>query len=232
MTGPRILVIDDEPQIQRFLKPALSAAGYETIAALTGKDGLKAAATKSPDVVLLDLGLPDMDGKLVLQDLRGWSKAPVIVLSARDLEAEKIAALDLGADDYVNKPFAIGELLARLRAALRHAGQQATSGAPAVIHAHDLVIDTNERTVARGGKPVKLTPKEFELFLMLARNAGRIVTHRQVLTAVWGPAHAEDVQYLRVFIGQLRQKLEIDADHPKLILTEPAIGYRVVLETD
>ena len=227
MAGPRVLVVDDEPQILRFLKPSLAAAGYEVISATTGKEALATAATRSPDIILLDLGLPDMDGKDVIRELRTWSKTPVLVLSARDRESEKIEALDLGADDYVNKPFGIGELTARLRTALRHAAQQLAQ--PTAIKAGPLDIDVLAHRVTRNGEPVKLTPKEFELLSVLVRNAGRVVTHRQILTAVWGPAHAQDLQYLRVFIGQLRQKLEPATDAPALIQTEPGIGYRLTL---
>ena len=226
MTAHRVLIVDDEPQIQRFLKPSLAAAGYDVIAALTGAEALKAAATQAPDVILLDLGLPDMDGKVVIAELRSWSKVPIVVLSARDREAEKIAALDLGADDYVNKPFGIGELMARLRTALRHASESA--GEMSTIVSGDLVIDIAGHSVTRADKPIKLTPKEFELLAILARNAGRVVTHRQILTAVWGPAHTEDLQYLRVFIGQLRQKLKGGADDGELIQTEAGIGYRLM----
>lgn len=226
MTLQRVLVVDDEPQILRFLKPSLGAAGFEVVAAATGADALKAAATLAPDVILLDLGLPDMDGKDVIAELRTWSKAPIVVLSARDREAEKIAALDLGADDYVNKPFGIGELVARLRTALRHASRSA--GEVTMIASGDLVVDIAGHTVTRADKQIRLTPKEFELLAILARNAGRVVTHRQILTAVWGPAHAEDLQYLRVFIGQLRQKLKGGTGDPDLIRTEAGIGYRFV----
>jgi two-component system KDP operon response regulator KdpE len=230
MTGVRILVVDDEPQILRFLKPSLTAAGYDVIVATTGKDALKAAATQSPDVILLDLGLPDMDGKDVISDLRNWSKTPILVLSARDREAEKNAAFDLGADDYVNKPFGIGELTARLRTALRHAAQQASEQTH--LKSGALEVDVLAHKVTLNGAPVKLTPKEFELLAILVRNAGRLLTHRQILTAVWGAAHTEDLQYLRVFIGQLRQKLKASANAPELILTEPGIGYRLSVETD
>lgn len=222
----RILAVDDEPQILRFLKPSLTAAGYDVITEQTGAGALKAAATHAPDIILLDLGLPDMDGKDVIAKLREWSKIPVIVISARDRESEKIAALDLGADDYVDKPFGIGELLARLRAALRHATQQA--GEDVNYSSGDLAIDLLAHTVTRDGSPIKLTPKEFELLAILTRNAGRVVTHRQILTSVWGPAHTHDVQYLRVFIGQLRQKLARGPDDAELIQTEPGIGYRLV----
>jgi two-component system KDP operon response regulator KdpE len=218
-------VVDDEPQILRFLKPSLAAAGYDVLTAANGADALKAAATQAPAAILLDLGLPDMDGKDVITQLRSWSKVPILVLSARDRETEKIAALDLGADDYVNKPFAIGELMARLRTALRHATQQ--SGETTRLEADDLVIDIAAHTVTRSGAPLRLTPKEFDLLTVLVRNVGRVVTHRQLLTAVWGPAHAEDVQYLRVLVGQLRQKLKGSPDEPDLIATEAGIGYRL-----
>lgn len=228
MSGARILIVDDEPQILRFLKPSLAAAGYDVITAATGKDALKAAATSSPDVIVLDLGLPDMDGKDVIRELRSWSKTPILVLSARDREAEKIAALDLGADDYVNKPFGIGELTARLRTALRHAAQQASEQTH--LRSGALDVDVLAHIVTLDGVPVKLTRKEFELLAVLVRNAGRVLTHRQILTAVWGPAHTEDLQYLRVFIGQLRQKLKASPNSPELILTEPGIGYRLSAE--
>ena len=224
MSGPRILIVDDEPQILRFLEPALEASGYAVLHADAGRKALHLAANAAPDLVILDLGLPDMDGKEVLAKLRAFSKAPVIILSAREREAEKIAALDLGADDYVEKPFAIGELLARVRVALRHAnGGEAP---PKRIEAEGLVIDGEKRLVTREGLPVKLTPREYDLLSLLARNAGRVMTHRQLLTAVWGPAHVEDVQYLRVFVGQLRAKVEHHPAEPRLIVTETGVGYR------
>lgn len=224
MSRERVLVVDDEPQILRFLKPSLTAVGYEVITAATGAEALKAAATGAPAAILLDLGLPDMDGKEVIAEIRLWSKTPIIVLSARDRESEKIAALDLGADDYVNKPFGIGELTARLRAALRHAAQQ--SGEETRLRSGPLSVDIAAHTATFEGNQIKLTPKEFDLLAVLVRNAGRVVMHRQILAAVWGPAHTEDVQYLRVLIGQLRQKLGGDAA-ADLILTEPGIGYRI-----
>jgi len=228
MSSLRILVVDDEPQILRFLKPSLTAAGYDVIVATTGTDALKIATTQSPDVILLDLGLPDMDGKDVIRELRSWSKTPIVVVSARDREAEKIAAFDLGADDYVNKPFGIGELTARLRTALRHAAQQ--SSEQTQLKSGGLEVDILAHKVTLNGIPVKLTPKEFELLAMLVRNAGRLLTHRQILAAVWGAAHTEDLQYLRVFIGQLRQKLKASPNAPDLIVTEPGIGYRLQIE--
>lgn len=228
MTQARILVVDDEPQIQRFLKPALSAAGYDVIEAATGAEALKAVATAAPDLVILDLGLPDMDGKDVIASLRGWSTIPIVILSARDRESEKIAALDLGADDYVEKPFGIGELTARIRSALRHRGKAET--APTVMVADDLTIDTVRRLVSRNGEPIRLTPKEYDLLTLLGRHAGRVVTHKTLLTSVWGPAHGEDMHYLRVFIGQLRQKIERDPTRPTIVRTEPGVGYRLVID--
>ncbi|WP_429812846.1 response regulator [Ensifer sp. B1-9] len=226
MSVERILVVDDEPQIQRFLKPALSAAGYDILEAMTGAEALKAAATSAPDVVILDLGLPDMDGKEVIANLRGWSQVPIIILSARDRESEKIAALDLGADDYIEKPFGIGELTARIRAALRHRVQM--DGGQTQLSADGVSIDTIKRVVMKDGEPVRLTPKEYDLLVMLAHHAGRVVTHRTLLTSVWGVAHSEDLHYLRVFIGQLRGKIERDPADPKIIRTEPGVGYRFV----
>lgn len=226
MTAERILVVDDEPQIQRFLRPALGAAGYEVVEAMTGTQALKTAATAAPDVIILDLGLPDMDGKDVVASLRAWCKVPIIILSARDRESEKIAALDLGADDYIEKPFGIGELTARIRAALRHRIQM--EGVQAQLSADGLAIDMVKRVVTRDGEVLRLTPKEYALLVMLARHAGRVVTHRSLLTSVWGVAHGEDLHYLRVFIGQLRGKVERDPADPKIIRTEPGVGYRFV----
>ena len=221
---PRILVIDDEPQMHRFLGPALTAAGFEAMRADDGQSGLRAIAAGSPDAVVLDLGLPDMDGKDLLAAARAFYAGPVIVLSARDREAEKIDTLDLGADDYVQKPFGVGEFLARLRVALRHRLER--GGAEAVVKAGDLEIDLVRRLVSRGGEPVRLSPKEYELLARLAEGDGRVLTHRQLLTAIWGPAHVEDLPYLRVLVGQLRQRIEAEPSAPKHILTEPGVGYR------
>lgn len=225
MNQSRILVVDDEPQIQRFLKPSLMAAGYEVVEAVTGAEALKAVATQAPDLVILDLGLPDMDGKEVIASLRGWSDIPIVILSARDRESEKIAALDLGADDYVEKPFGIGELTARIRTALRHRGRR--DAIPTVMEVDGLTLDPVKRIVSRDGEPLHLTPKEYDLLMLLARHAGRVVTHRALLTSVWGPAHGDDLHYLRVFIGQLRQKIERDPTQPQIVRTEPGVGYRM-----
>lgn len=221
----RILVVDDEAAILRFLKPALEANAYEMRSAGTVAEATKRIAADAPDIVVLDLGLPDGDGKDVIRQVREWSDVPIVVLSARDREAEKIEALDLGADDYVNKPFGVGELMARMRTALRHRMQR-NSEAP-VLQIADIEIDSVRHRVSRGGKDIKLTPKEFELLSFLARHAGKVITHKQILTAVWGPAHADDTQYLRVYVGQLRQKIEARPDDPQIIVTEPGIGYRV-----
>jgi two-component system, OmpR family, KDP operon response regulator KdpE len=221
----RVLVVDDEPAIHRFLKPALEVNEYEALSAGTAAEGLRSIAADAPDVVVLDLGLPDMDGKDVISRVRAWSDVPIIVLSARDREAEKIAALDLGADDFVNKPFGMGELMARLRTALRHRMQR--KGEIPVLSVGDLEIDIPRRRVAWHGAEVSLSPKEFDLLGFLASHAGKVVTHKQILTAVWGAAHENDTQYLRVYIGQLRQKIEPNPSDPRFILTESGIGYRL-----
>ena len=220
-----VLVVDDEAAILRFLKPALEANGYEMASAGPVAEATKRIAADSPDIVLLDLGLPDGDGKDVIKRAREWSDVPIIVLSARERETEKIEALDLGADDYVNKPFNVGELLARMRTALRHRMQRKAE--MPLLRVGNLEVDSVRHRATRSGAEIKLTPKEFELLSFLARHAGRVVTHKQILTAVWGPAHAEDTQYLRVYVGQLRQKVEEHADDPRIILTEPGIGYRI-----
>ncbi|MCU0890074.1 MAG: response regulator [Rubritepida sp.] len=222
---PRILVVDDEPQIHRFLGPALEAAGYAPMRATTMAEGLRLAAERAPALVLLDLGLPDGDGKLAIPRLRGFTDAPIVILSARDQEAEKVAALDAGADDFVEKPFALGELLARIRAALRRAGGASRQVTDTVVRAGPLEVDLARRTVrVEGGEPLRLTPREWDLLAALVRHGeGRVVTQRQLLTAVWGPAHVEDAQYLRVYVGHLRQKLGPAAS---LIRTEPGVGYR------
>ena len=224
----RVLVVDDEPAIHRFLKPALEANDYQVISAETAAEGMKRIAADAPDIVVLDLGLPDKDGKDVIRAVREWSEVPIVVLSARDREIEKIEALDLGADDFVNKPFSIGEFMARVRTALRHRMQQQNE--IPILRLGDLEIDNVRHRVTRGGSELKLTPKEFELLLFLARHAGRALTHKHILTAVWGPAHTEDTQYLRVYIGHLRQKIEQHPEDPRIIITEPGVGYRIAEE--
>ncbi|MEW6768144.1 MAG: response regulator [Pseudomonadota bacterium] len=225
MAKTQVLVVDDEPAILKFLRPALEANGYQMSTVGTVADATRQIAASSPDIVVLDLGLPDGDGKDVIKNVRQWSDVPIIVLSARDRETEKIEALDLGADDYVNKPFGVGELLARIRTASRHRMQQAAE-AP-VLRIADVEIDSLRRRITRRDAEIKLTPKEFELLSFLAKHPGKVLTHRQILTAVWGPAHTEDTQYLRVYIGQLRQKIEEKPDDPCIVVTEPGIGYRV-----
>ena len=226
---PRVLVIDDEPQIHRFLRAALEAAGFEPLRADTGAEGLRDIARAAPDAVVLDLGLPDMDGRQVLIKAREFYQEPIIILSARDRETEKIEALDSGADDYVEKPFGVGELLARLRSALRHRSHAGEPPSP-IVTSGDLAIDLPRRLVRRGDELVHLSPKEYDLLAKLAQNAGKVMLHHDLLLSLWGPAHAEDTHYLRVFIGQLRQKIEGDPSEPQVIMTEPGIGYRFVTD--
>jgi two-component system KDP operon response regulator KdpE len=228
MNQHRILVVDDEPQIQRFLNPALAASGYEVISASNGAEAERLAATSAPDLIILDLGLPDKDGKEVIETVRAFSDVPIIILSARDREAEKIASLDLGANDYVEKPFGIGELLARIRTALRQ--QAAGTSVPSRFEAKGLVVDMVKRLVSRNGQEVHLTRKEYQLLVHLVLHAGMVLTHRQLLASVWGAAHVHDLQYLRVFVGQLRAKIEDDANSPQFIRTEAGVGYRFIAE--
>lgn len=218
---PLILLVDDEAQLRRVLKPTLEASGYGVETAASGHEALRLAAARPPACTLLDLGLPDIEGRDVLRRLRGFSDAPILVLSARDRVAEKIAALDAGANDYVEKPFDTGELLARIRAALR-TGPAARAQAATFV-AGALEVDMEARLVRLAGEPVQLTPREYALLVMFVRNAGRVLTHKQILVAIWGPAHTDDVQYLRVYVGHLRQKLGAAG---ALLQTEPAIGYR------
>lgn len=224
---PVALVIDDEPQMRRLLRVTLEANGYRVFDAATGNDGIVHAAQRKPDIVLLDLGLPDLDGVTVLKRLREWSRVPVIVLSVRDREEDKIAALDNGADDYVTKPFNSGELLARLRAALRHVQPQ---GAEAIFHAGALEVDLAARVVRKQGREVKLTPTEYSLLRLFVQHAGKVLTHRQILREVWGPASVEQTHYLRVYMAHLREKLEAEPSQPRLIVTEPGVGYRLLAE--
>ena len=221
---PRILVADDEPQIHRFLGPALSATGFAPARANTGEEALQELAANPPDALILDLGLPDMDGKTVLERARAFYSGPVIILSARDRGSEKIAALDLGADDYVQKPFDTGELLARLRAVLRR--RLAERGQPATIRAGDLDIDLVGHVVLRDGLRLRLTGREFQLLALLAESEGMVLTHRKLAQGVWGPAYADNVQHLRMLIQQLRGKIEVQPSAPRHVLTETGIGYR------
>jgi two-component system KDP operon response regulator KdpE len=226
MTEPRVLVIEDEPEIRQFVARALERERFVVSCAASVERGLIEAASRRPDLVILDLGLPDGDGVELLRQLRGWSAMPVIVLSARTDEADKIEALDAGADDYLIKPFSTGELLARIRAHLRRGGAAAPS--EPLIEFGDVRVDLARRTVVRSGEPVHLTPLEYRLLVHLATHAHCVLTHRQLLGCVWGPGHTEDLHYVRVFMGQLRKKLEADPAKPRHFLTETGIGYRFV----
>jgi two-component system, OmpR family, KDP operon response regulator KdpE len=220
----RVLVVDDEPQIRRTLAINLRARGYQVDLAATGEEALKAVADQQPDVVVLDLGLPGIDGLQVIQGLRGWTQVPIIVLSVREREADKVAALDAGADDYVTKPFGFNELLARLRAAVRRA-TPADELVP-IVQTPDFRVDLAAKQVVRDGREVRLTPTEWQLVELLVRNPGRLVSQRQLLHEVWGPQYREETNYLRVFIAQIRRKLEPDPAHPRYFITEPGMGYR------
>ncbi|HEV8025863.1 MAG TPA: response regulator [Stellaceae bacterium] len=220
-----VLIVDDEPPIRRFLRTSLAAQDYEVIEAGNGAEAIRAMASAAPDLVILDLGLPDMNGTEVIRSIRGSSPVPIIVLSVRNDERGKVEALDLGADDYITKPFGMEELVARIRTALRHRFQE--KGETPVFVAGDLSVDLVRRIVKRSGAEVKLSPKEYDLLRLLVENAGKVLTHRHLLAKVWGPAHTEDAQYLRVFIRSLRHKLEADPARPALILTEPGVGYRL-----
>lgn len=228
MTGDkplRILVIDDEPQIRRFLRVSLGAQGFDIVEAENGQEGLLKASADRPDLVILDLGLPDMDGMVVLRQLREWSRLPILILSVRGRETDKVAALDAGADDYLTKPFGLAELTARIRAALRHQ-LQATAPEP-VFESGSLRVDLARRLVSVDGREIKLTPTEYDLLRILVTQAGKVVTHQHLLREVWGPASADQTHYVRIYIGQLRQKIEPDPSQPRYVITEPGVGYRL-----
>jgi two-component system KDP operon response regulator KdpE len=225
--APLVLLIEDEPQMRRFLRTALGANDYRLVEAATAKEGLAQAAARNPDVILLDLGLPDRDGLEVAKELRGWSATPIIVLSARGREQDKVAALDLGADDYLTKPFGVEELLARIRVALRHAAMPAGAAPKPIFDAGDLKVDLPARRVWRAGEEVHLTPTEYKLLAVMVRNAGKVLTHRQLLKEVWGINYVNQAHYVRVYLAQLRQKIEADPARPRLLLTEPGVGYRL-----
>jgi len=227
--APHILVVDDELQIQRALRTILSEKGFKVTTASNGEEGLTLAATQEPDLVILDLGLPDTDGVEICARLREWTQCPIIVLSVRDSERDKVAALDQGADDYLTKPFGIEELLARVRVALRHAAG-GKGGQSKLVKAGPLTIDLAWHIIRRGGEEIKLTGTEYKLLAYLASNHGRVLTHQSILTHVWGPADADHTEYLRVYMRQLRKKLEEDPERPAYILTEPGIGYRFIAD--
>jgi two-component system, OmpR family, KDP operon response regulator KdpE len=227
-TASVAIVVEDEPQIRRFVRTALESESWRVIEAGTLKDGLSEAATRRPDLVVLDLALPDGDGIELVRSMRAWSNLPILVLSARGDEKDKIQALDAGADDYLTKPFGIGELLARVRALARRRGR--ADAAEPVFRAGDIEVDFANRRVKRAGQPVRLTPIEYRLLTLLATNAGRVLTHRQILREVWGPSHVEHEHYTRIYMGHLRRKLEADPAQPRYLLTETAVGYRLVTE--
>jgi len=225
-----VLLIEDEPEIRRFLRTTLPAHGFRLYEATTGKDGLAEAQARNPDLILLDLGLPDLEGSEVIRQVREWTATPIIVLSARDQEQVKVAALDLGADDYVTKPFGVNELLARMRAALRHASRSAADVGEQVFTLGDLKVDLGRRQVFVSAKEIHLTPIEYKLLTTLIRYAGKVMTHRQLLKEVWGPLHVEEGHYLRVYMRQLRNKLEKNPAHPRYLVTELGVGYRLRTE--
>jgi len=225
-----VLVIEDEPEIRRFLRTTLPAHGFRLYEAATGRDGLTEAKARNPDLILIDLGLPDLDGSEVIRQVREWTATPIIVLSARDQEQMKVAALDLGADDYVTKPFGVNELLARIRTALRHVARVAEAGGESVFTLDGLRVDLGRRQVFVSGKEIHLTPIEYKLLTTLVRHAGKVLTHRQLLKEVWGPLHVDEGHYLRVYMRQLRNKLEANPAHPRYLVTELGVGYRLRTE--
>jgi two-component system, OmpR family, KDP operon response regulator KdpE len=225
--GATVLVIEDEPQIRRFLRATLANHGYKLIESATGQEGLTQMAMWMPELVILDLSLPDLDGIEVTRRLREWTSVPIIILSVRDQERDKIAALDAGADDYLTKPFSVGELLARMRVAMRHATQLSQEPGDAVFESGDLRVDLTRRQVFVGENEVHLTPIEYKLLSALVKHAGKVITHQQLLKEVWGPACTNETHYLRVYMGQLRHKLEADPARPRHIITEPGVGYRL-----
>ena len=226
MTGALVLVVEDEPQMRRFLRAALTSHGFSLVEATSAKEGVALATSHNPEIILLDLGLPDEDGVALTRRLREWSRVPIIVISARGRDADKVEALDAGADDYLTKPFGVNELFARIRVALRHAQQ--AGGAPApIVEIGPLRIDLARREVSLEGREVRLTPIEYRLLTLLAQNAGKVLTHRQILKEVWGPGHTEHTHYLRVYMAQLRRKIEADPARPLLLMTEPGVGYRL-----
>ena len=225
--GPKILLIEDEQPIRRFLRVSLENHGYRLVEAATGREGILHAASQQPDLIILDLGLPDMDGMEVIRQVRDWSQMPIVILSARGREQEKVTALDAGADDYLTKPFSVGELLARIRVALRHGARGSGGPEEASFVLGDLRVDLARRQVFVGPREVHLTPIEYRLLVTLIKYAGKVLTHRQLLKEVWGPDSVTETHYLRVYMAQLRRKIESDAARPRFLLTEPGIGYRL-----
>jgi two-component system KDP operon response regulator KdpE len=225
-----ILMIEDELAIRRFLKPSLESQGFKILETTNGTEGLSLASSHNPDIVLLDLGLPDMDGLEVVKRLREWAAFPIIIITARGKEKDKIAGLDAGADDYLTKPFSVGELMARIRVALRHAQSVKRGGQDPIFETPDFKVDLSARVVTVRGKEIHLTPNEYDLLSLLIRYAGKVVTQKQILKEVWGPASGDQIQYLRIYIYQLRHKIEADPDRPKYIVTESGVGYRLKTE--
>ena len=228
---PHVLCIEDEASIRKFLRVTLTSHGFTLAEAVTGAEGIQLAARQPPDVVILDLGLPDMDGVQVIEQLRGWTNVPIIVLSARGQEQDKVAVLDAGADDYLTKPFGTNELLARLRVALRHAARITTLSEAAIFGVGDLRVDLARRQVSIDEREVHLTPIEYKLLTVLVKHAGKVLTHQHLLREVWGPGYATESHYLRVYMAQLRHKLETEPARPRYLLTEPGVGYRLVAES-
>jgi two-component system, OmpR family, KDP operon response regulator KdpE len=230
MPDPIVVLIEDEPQIRRFLRATLSGQGYRLFEAATGADGLVEVGSRQPDVIIIDLGLPDMDGVDVIRRLREWTAVPIIVLSARGQERDKVTALDAGADDYVSKPFGASELVARIRVALRHAAGASHEADEAAFKVGELQVDRLRRHVSLGGTEVRLTPTEYKLLTTLIRHAGKVVTHQQLLREVWGPAHTDQAHYVRIYMAHLRHKLEAEPARPRYLLTEPGVGYRLAAD--
>jgi len=230
MPDPIVVLIEDEPQIRRFLRATLSGQGYHLFEAATGADGLVEVGSRQPDVIIIDLGLPDMDGVDVIRRLREWTAVPIIVLSARGQERDKVTALDAGADDYVSKPFGASELVARIRVALRHTAGASHEADEAAFKVGELQVDRLRRHVSLGGTEVRLTPTEYKLLTTLIRHAGKVVTHQQLLREVWGPAHTDQAHYVRIYMAHLRHKLEAEPARPRYLLTEPGVGYRLAAD--
>lgn len=228
--GPLVLIVDDERQIRRFLRISLEAQGYRIVEAERGADAIVAIAKLRPDIIILDLGLPDMQGHEVLRRLREWTQTPVIMLSVRDTEREKVVALDAGADDYLTKPFSLQELTARMRVALRHAMPAQAAQNNSIFESGPLRVDLAARSITVQGAPIKLTPTEYALLRLMIQHAGKVLTHKQILREVWGPEYVDETHYLRVYFAQLRQKIEVNPALPRLLITEPGVGYRLVVE--